>query len=340
MLQNFVWKTFVLSTVLSFCLQLNAKDKKPPEKIPEKPKVSVSADLLVWWAKESGTESWGQVFTTEGSSDTIQILDLSFGCDVGFRLGLDYQTNYDDWDTQWYYTYFRTQGKNHAQAPGDDKLTSAFYGNFFVNNPNGEGLSGPTYHQGSIKWTILFNMFDWELGRNYQVSKALALRPFIGLKSGWIHQSIHTTWRDPIGLDFSKATENLKNDFWGIGPEVGLNTKWDFGTYGSHTVGLFGDFSGALMWGHWSFRDIYKNDIDQVVSTNIPSINSAATTFRAFLGFEWDMGLYSERYRLAMQAGYEAQIWMDQLQFLTFNEGRLDNALTLQGATINARFSF
>ncbi len=300
----------------------------------------IFADVLVWSAKESGTDNWAQVFSGSGTSESIDLRQVSFHWNVGYRVGFDWGMRHDRWDTQLYYTWFRAKGSDHASTNGE--IASSFLGNFYINNPNGEG-TGPTYRNACIQWTILFNMFDWDLGRNYWVSRALSLRPFIGLKGGWIDQTVHSKWEDPNVADpevFGVATENLKNDFWGIGPSFGLDTRWKLGAVCIHSFNLFGDFSGALMWGHWRLKDVYKNDAPQEVAIVLPHISGAASMFRAFMGFGWDATFNKERLNFSLRLGYEAQFWLDQLQFYSFNRGRLANELTLQGGTVDVRFDF
>jgi len=253
-----------------------------------------------------------------------------------------YGMEHDQWDTQLYYTYFFTRGIDHvSKEPGT--VHSTFLGNFYVDNPLGLGLSGPAYQSASIDWTIRYNIFDWEIGRNFWVCNALALRPFVGTKGGWIHQLIHTKWKNPdlpSFLLFNVGREDIKNDFWGIGPSIGVNTKWVFIATQNHLFSLVGDFSGALMWGHWSFSDRYKNDLQQKVIVDSQSFKSGATMVRVLLGFEWNRDFREKCFRFSTKLGYEMQFWLDQLQFYSFTGGRLDNALTLQGGTFELRLDF
>ncbi len=303
----------------------------------------VIADVLVWCAKESATENWAQLFRStavQAPNVDIDILQVSFGWDVGFRVGVDYGMAHDRWDTSLVYTWFRTEGKDHASTSGGE-IVSAFFGNIFVGNPDALGLTGATYHNASIKWKINFNIFDWELGRSYWVSSGLALRPFMGLKGGWIDQRIDSTWLNPLASArvlnpsaLGVATENLKNDFWGLGPCVGLNTKWKLGDFNRHVFSLFGDFSGAIMWGHWTFGDVYKNELPLEVSVVNAELNGGASMLRTFTGFAWDVNFFS------LRLGYEMQFWLDQLQFYSSPMGRLSHELTLQGGSIDFRLDF
>lgn len=309
---------------------------------PDSSSVDLFADLLVWCAQESGSENWAEVITSDGLKTHCDVRDIRFDWNAGFRVGLGYGISRDQWDTQFYFTRFHTRGRDHVSSePGS--VFSSFLGNFYVDNPTGAGISGVAYQRAGVKWTIHFNVLDWELGRNFWVSKALSLRPFVGLKGGWIHQSIHSRWHNPnrTGAEFFKTgIENLKNNFWGVGPSAGLNTKWDLLVRENHSFHLFGDLSGAIMWGHWSFRDVYKNDIQQKVTSKLSHINGGSTMLRTILGLGWDANFNRDRFRFSTRLGYEMQFWLDQLQFYSFDTGRLSNALTLQGGTLEFRFDF
>lgn len=309
--------------------------------------VSLFADLLVWSAAESGADNWAEVIYPSGSTTHCKIQDVRFNWNAGVRVGLDYGMHHDQWDTSLYYTWFRTKGTHHTSGPLGS-VFSSFMGNFYIDNSTGAGISGVPYEKASMDWTIRFNMFDWELGRAFSVSRALSVRPFVGLKGGWIHQSIHSKWKHPDLSDpkyagatpFTTATENLKNNFWGLGPSAGLNTKWSLLRSQRHLLNLFGDFSGAIMWGHWTFRDAYRNDIGQKVSIDVSPIDGGASMLRMLMGLEWGININAGQSRFSTRLGYEMQCWLDQLQFYSFDAGRLSDELTFQGGTLEFRFDF
>lgn len=297
------------------------------------------ADVLVWTARQSGTENWAQVIGP--GTRFLKLQSVSFPWDVGLRVGVDYGMKHDQWDTLFAYTWFQTKGTDRVSTPFE--LNTSFTANFYVNNASGGGFKGPLYKKGAIQWRILFNMFDWELGRKYWAGSDLSLRPFLGLKGGWIHQTTHTQWQNPNIPDpssFGTATENIKNNFWGIGPSGGLSTKWKLGALCSHLFSLFGDFSGAILAGRWTFSDIYKNAVPIVVSIENPSVFGAASMLRGLMGFEWDTSFNTERFYFTMRVGYESQFWLDQLQIYQFDIGLQDLLLTLQGATVDFAFDF
>ena len=301
----------------------------------------VFANLIFWTAREAGADAWAEVITSDGNLSSNNIEQVHFGWDPGFKIGFGYGMKHDLWDTQASYTWFHTRGKDFISSrPGT--VHSAYLGNFYVNNQDGSGLSGPAYQRASIDWTIHFNMFDWELGRKFWINKSLTLHPFLGIKGGWIDQSIQTKWENPNlsgSSFFNIGTENLKNNYWGIGPKAGINSKWNLFDNQSQFY-IFGDFSGALMWGHWSFADVFQNDISEKISVELQNLNSGSSMMQMFMGFGWDTKFKQNRYRFSTKLGYEMQFWLDQLQFYSFTAGRLVNMLTLQGGTLEFNFDF
>lgn len=339
------------SWVFLYCASfLDASTSTPnilPDSKSESGNFDVSASLIVWTARESGTDCWAEVITTEGSASSNVLEPVDFDWDPGFRVGVGYGIKESRWDTEAYYTWYYTRGKDSVSStPGS--VHSAFMGNFYVDNADGEGISGPSYEKASIDWAIRFNMFDYVLGYNFSLSKSLDFRSFLGVKGGWIHQSIHTKWYNPdlttsqfLGSPyFSVGNEKVNNDFWGIGPQIGVNSKWSLYAKRNQFFNLIGDFSGAMMWGHWSFGDVYENTIEQQVLVDFAPLNSGATMLRSLMGFGWETTFKQDRFHLALKLGYETQFWLDQLQFYSFVSGRFANALTLQGGTFEVSFDY
>ncbi len=290
----------------------------------------IFTDVLFWRAEEGAT-TWADTVHVEPKTFYNQS-DLSFGWNFGFRGGVGYNLDYDQWDTKIVYTWFRTEANDaFTLSPSDVAVISSEFLGAFLELPR------TIFGSASISWSILFNMFDWELGRDFLVSRALSLRPFIGVKGGWIHQTIHTRWANPLSL---RAQENLKNNFWGVGPCGGLNTDWRLGGNQTRFFSLFGDVSGAYMWGKWNCSDVYSDNFPGNVIVITPSTFLGSLTFRCFAGIGWSTLFNQNRSRFAARIGYEMQFWFDQLKIATFDNLRLHHDLTLQGGTCDIRFDF
>jgi len=296
-------------------------------------------EALVWQLRAGSAENWGQDIPPDGAQKEINILKVPFQWSPGFRLGLGHVLKNNGWDTAFYYTHYQTNGTDQARVSSGG-IFSPFLGNFFVNNTSGGSITAsPNYGSANIKWKFFFNTFDLELGRRFKIDKLLQLRPFIGLKSGIINNHISSSWQNPTNTNnFTSAVENLKNDFWGIGPTLGLDTSWHVYKTPKTAINIFGNFSGALMWGHWQFSDLYQNNANVSVAVNSSSFNNGCTMGRALLGIQWEKLLASSKF--GIRIGYEIQVWYNQMQYYSYNEGRLSNLISLQGGVLGMYFNF
>lgn len=295
------------------------------------------ADVLVWNLQETCTQwafiinpIFAQSLTLPFSGRFEDVLQaVTFDWNAGIRTGFSYTLEHDCWDTRLYYTWYHTSGSNHVIPFGGDLIQSQFVGtDFLLSLP---GLS-PSFKEAKIKWNVLFNMFNWDLGKVCWVGDFLSLRPYLGLQGGWIHQNIHVHWMNSNTLFSYNAPETLKHHFWGLGPEAGINSKWNLGSIANHAFSLYGDFAQIFMWGHWSFDEVAQTTIGFVTINTQPDRNMGSLTFQGAAGFVWD-ACFNNKSLFTLKLGYELQIWIQQLQFFQHFSGILDNALILQGAT-------
>ncbi len=299
---------------------------------------SLIAELLYWELREGSDENWSQNITQKGVEQSATLHEAPFSSSPGFRVGFAYDAPSDAWNSALYYTYFRTNAKDSASG----NVYSAYLGNFFACNPDGKDY-GPFYDSAKVDWDFSFHSVDLEFGRNFVIDRILTVRPFVGLKAAVIKQDIDSHWFGPkeeVGgiivpiTAFSTAREKIKNDFWGIGPVLGLDTTWPL----LDSLSIIGNFSGALMWGHWTFDDHYVNDGGTSIRIDTQDHTSAATMARGLLGLEWAKEF--SRTSLSVHLVYEAQVWFDQVQYYNYNMGRLSNLMSLQGSSLGFRLNY
>ncbi len=328
-----VYLRVVLLLLIGGSLCANSMDTGVPN-LSDRPasqdkNIDMFAAALYWHASE--TVDWAFTLSPSLSSERSRFKIISFGWDPGYRVGFGYNMHHDQWDTQLAYTWFQTSATDHAS--GD--VTSAFLAARL-------SLLEP-FQNGKVNFHLQYNMFDWDLGRSFLVSKYLSLRPLIGVKAGWINQKIRAKWSTPNfgGLGFLySATENVKNNFWGAGPKGGVNGKWVLGNVNRHSFSIIGNFAGAYMWGHWELRDEFIDVFFTKTSIPMKDRNFGAFMVQALLGLGWDFNFDKNRSHFAMKLGYEFQDWFNHYQVFT-NVGGTQNAdLILQGLTLDLRFDF
>ncbi len=327
-------KNILLLQTLLFTLHAELLD---PEKSPNK--WTISADFLTWFASEEVASIWADITTVQSNATSLKLPGFDFQWDYGFRIGAGRNLEHDQWDTAFYWSWFRTDAKHAQPSQPNTSLSAEFDAAFLAQLTE---VSSP--QSMSVQWSLLFNMFHWELGKSYWASKHISIRPFLGLQGGEINQSIEAKYYDLIVDIFfptnNSAKERLKNDFWGIGPLGGLNTQWRLCQLTSSAFDLFSHFAVATMWGNWTCSDVYKNTLSQSYSVKTENNALGALMFRGFLGIGWNVDLYQGKSHFLAKIGYETQIWTNQLRIATFQIQRLHHDLTLQGITINAQFDF
>jgi hypothetical protein len=107
-----------------------------------------------------------------------------------------------------------------------------------------------------------------------------------------------------------------------------------------YSLKLFGTPSGSLMYGRWTFEDVYENDgptsitepSRTLITIHSCPITGAATMLSGAMGIRWTQRF--SKATLMVCAGYEAQVWLNQMQFYSYNMGRLNNLMSLHGGIL------
>lgn len=170
------------------------------------------------------------------------------------------------------------------------------------------------------------NSIDFNVSHDVAAGHALQLSPFLGVKAAAINQTIQTNWNAVLYT----STENVKNNFAGMGPSIGVDAQWN----ANKLFSVVSTLSTAFMWGHWDVQDIY-------VRPNVPGVVTASTISTTmnhaelgtmmldyFIGVQW-----TPKPLMKFKLGYEMQYWPNQLRLLTFQQLPLHGDLTFQGAT-------
>ncbi|MDR3624098.1 MAG: Lpg1974 family pore-forming outer membrane protein [Chlamydiales bacterium] len=293
----------------------------------------VFADLLVWNISEQTMSTWASTKIATSGTTVYTADQVYFDWNPGFRGGVGYKDECGLWDTQLYWTYFSTRGNDSIPQQGLNVVIPEFFAGF-ISTINDFNL----FYSAAIQWRILYNMFDWELGRTFKIASGkVLLRPFIGIKGGAIYQKIDTELDALIYI----ATENLHNNFWGIGPSAGMNGKWNLVCNNSQFFSLLGGVSTAMMRGTWMISDVYNDPLfGENISVNLKKSELGALMFRGFMGLEWSTLINESNSRLTLQLGYEMQLWLNQLRLPTFQLFLLHGDLAIQGGTCGCRIDF
>lgn len=300
----------------------------------------VDVDLLIWQLREGSADDWAQVIGSAGVQQSAHLVDVPFTWNTGLRLGAFYQSQDQQWRTDLTLTTYHTTGTQTANG----RVYSALLGNFYAGNTDGLKF-GPYYDQASMRWEFAFDNIDLTLGHLFKVQDNLQFTPYIGLKAASIDQSMYTHWVNPHSPNtppntytFTTANENFNNNYWGIGPAFGVNAEFNFVNTSKRRIGLFGDVSGAVMFGHWTFGDLFITNDKQTVNVNTDPITGASTMWRGQVGLSWQE--ISPSRTLSARLAYESQTWFNQLQYYSYSMGHLNDLMSLHGGDFELGVAF
>jgi hypothetical protein len=277
----------------------------------------VFVDPLYWRATE--TLDWVHTNNLNEKNLVIGYKGVSFDYGPGVRVGFGYE---GAWDTKLYFTKFDTRGRDSASG----NLTTGFLGGRLS-----QTLPATTFYQtGQADFQINFNTLDWNVGKHFDVTDNIRLRPLIGLEAGVINQTFNTNFQ---GSALS-ISETVKNNFKGIGPKVGIETDLIFFRKNDVRYSLIADFETAYMWGHWNITDIEKTSSGGSVNVFVAPRNYGALGMQAMLGADVSYKNFS------VKLSYEISDWLNQCQIFDDETGTQNNDLVLQGLTLSLVYKF
>ncbi|MBS0628693.1 MAG: hypothetical protein JSS30_00540 [Verrucomicrobia bacterium] len=242
--------------------------------------------------------------------------------ECGLKFGVSYCSPCDGWDVGIEWTWFQGKGFNHIGADPNSNHTLIALWSQFV--PAQAGVVYAT--EAKNDWKVKLNLIDFELGRNFWVSRYLAIRPFVGLRYASIHQhnqiyydggswTANFTTVTPIQPAFNGIVD-LHNNYNGTGLRSGLDSEWNFGCGWS----LYGNLAASIIYGRFNV------DHDEYIRLarnphSITNIHETEESFRALrpildlgLGIKWSTMFCSCKYGFVAMLGYEQHIFFDQNQ--------------------------
>lgn len=323
----------------------------------------ITLDPLFLKAQENGLEfvtrsaqsffnSSGTIFAQSIISEETRMKSPHFNWDWGFRLGLGLNMDHDSWDLNlsWMRFYTDTSRSVHA-APGEFLLPlfanpAGYRGSLFSSQPK-------LVERAKSKWRLHLNELDLEVGRNFFVSKWLAVKPHAGFRTAWVRQNDHILYRDIVinpngGERFSKASTHMKCNYWGLGLTAGVDTQWGLGCGFS----LLANYAASTLYGYFNLGHeevgTFLGGGERVFfnAHDFYHVMRVLTDFMIGLRYDYVFG-DCDFYHLGIQAGWEHHLLFGQNQFMRLindaNPGLFASNLgdlSLQGFSAQVRFDF
>lgn len=277
-------------------------------------------DVLEWRASEQTASVWANHITNPAPNTTVfDSSSIDFNWSTGLKAGLFYQPENGFWDTKVMWTYFPDSASVNIPV-GANIITSEFFSGF---------LSSDAFFGAYLNWQLNMNMVDLQASHAIDITKTLSIRPAVGIKGGGINQTINANWDAVVYT----SIEQVRNNYFGIGPSFGLGAKWDF--YPSWS--LVGDINSAFMWGRWNVTDTYYRPVallglitETTISTSMNDSQLGTMMLDYYIGVQY---VHEGKSRVTAKLGYEMQSWANQLRLTNFQQLPVHGDLTIQGGT-------
>lgn len=309
---------------------------------PAGPHVSGSCDcfvtgaLLYWKGNENGL-SYGLKAPLLQQNPAVtgngELLELDFDGDLGFRVGMGWNTNHDNWDLYLSWTRIHTAAHGHRRV-NSERIFPTFADPFYAS---------ADFLKASAHLRIHLNDLQFQLGRHFYLGKSLSFRPYVGLENVWISQHYHTHYQEMLGNPNAFDTVHFRNHFWGIGAKAGAQTQWEM-RWG---ISIIGEAALALLYGNFNLKRSSEYSTPNRIKTHIDhKLNQARAGTEFLLGLQWDYLFAHDLFHLGVLIGWEQHIYFGQNQLFNFSSsspGQINesnNDLTFQGLNFSIRFDF
>ena len=307
------------------------------------PHVNLFVNALYWKPREEGLDyviknSTGATFINSGSVQRAE-----FDWNGGFRVGLGYCNPDCPMGFNAYYTRFTTSGC--------DCITTTSFPEVLFPVWSNPSTSVVTEQEAQASVCLSLNVFDAQLSTVLSPNDCVNIMPVLGLRYARINQRFNINSnggqsQGPIAFVLDDAT-TMKNNFWGVGPKVGINTTWGF--WGGFSI--FGAMDLALLYGKFDITQketiSFSDDVPETTFLDIQCNRFHLTrpNLGLILGLQW---LWQRgRYEICLSAGWEHQYFFGQNQLMRFSDDvnpgvntAVQGDLSLQGLTAAVSFSF
>lgn len=304
-------------------------------------------DVLYAQARVGGSEfCYTEGGTTTPADPILPVVgivhDADFKWDWGFRASAGYNFQHGGWEGLVEYTYYDAPAYNLVTGGPDGGVIAIRGMDAIVDTAESGYDSDFVAAKGTSQYKFNFNRGDIELARNFFVADYLSLRPYMGLVTAWINlrQALVYSGGSLLGNTVSVTDTN---NFWGIGPKVGLDTKW----YLSQGFSFFADAEAGLVYGRYRVKHVEQFSLDPSddyvrLSGNMHGFSPMA---QIELGVAYDVELCEDTQHLCISLGWDIQYWWRVNQMLYTYEDqhsltRLAQDANLQGVTLHVRWDF
>lgn len=284
--------------------------------------------------------------------------DFNWGSGARLAIG-KYIPNHDLWDLSLVTSYLYTTGEvtNRVTIPVSI---------FDLNPAIAPGWAVALNDQDvktQLHWRMNYFTWDLQLRRLFTLTSSVDLSPFLGLRFPLIYQTYDLR---PTAI-YQRETEDvaflervlfrIHDTFWGGGPRLGFDLKYEFQPGWS----FVGQLAGSFIYSNQSIKEKATGNLLDAVLNLVPTtykyhqnITALRTNVEIAIGMGWEKWVRNETVRIHPSVVFEMSQWFDLIHWsyfssrassvgfpdFAFNPVERTGDLGLMGFSINLQIDF
>lgn len=306
--------------------------------------VYFDASFIYWQPNQENMELGVYNKTASGFASGIdsRAINMTFDYKPGFKVGMGFNVDYDNWDVRAEYTWFHnTQSSSYTIPEGTSYQAYPKAG-------TANATAGGTHAFTSLsqKWRLNMDIVEADLGRWHYIGTKFTVRPSVGARAAFIRQKNTNVNSGDLTTSGNIQTVSQQSHSWAVGPQFALESNWLFGC----GFRFFGNAEADLLYTRYTKLSTHVTNTDDAVTpvTNKQSnVGAVRTHLDVETGFGWGTYLDCNNYYVDFTAGYGFQVFFDQNMFAFSPNGTAigktanpNGNLYTQGLTLTARMDF
>lgn len=292
----------------------------------------VDGEFLWWEAKEDGLD-YIRYYVAEVTPSTVKNSAPHQKCNPGFRIGLGYKGDCDQWFSSFTWTHYQNRSRGALDKTATQDVYS-FESRYLISGTL-VGLAQSLI--ANADWKLNYDILDLETGMSYCMHRRFSVTPFVGLRAVFLSQQFNNDITSTFQEFTTTRFERAHSKFQAGGFRGGFDAVWQLGC----GLGVYGKASASLVYGRFKITDdVFTNSL--TASDFKYHFDRVRANLEGAIGLQWASCFCNNTRRIALRVGYELVEWFDQNQFpgAIQTESTRSSNLSFQGLQVTACLDF
>jgi len=258
------------------------------------------------------------------------LVNSDFQWQPGFQVGVGYVMPKNRWDValKGYHYHSATNGRRNTEG-------TSLLGMFPIWSLSDQTLPGDYVTSAKIKGKLTFDRVLLQGGYFFPITDWFVVRTAVGLENVFLKQGYHIEYAGGIyssGIDYV----HMDNNFWGVGPQVGVYPWLGLG----EGFSLSGRAAVSFLCGRFSIEQNETYLGNELYDSSSTFVRGRWST-DVEAGVQWKHLFFHDEFSFAIRLAYEYLVYFDQNQLEKDAFNKLHGGgIQIQGGILSVLFDF